>query len=57
MPDDAVIAAFEIHLEQREENLQRTGAGLLKRLSDLEDRAVMLWLPCSARAHQRASRL
>ena len=42
MPDDAVITAIEIHLEQLKENLRLTSAGLLKRLSDLEDRAVML---------------
>jgi hypothetical protein len=42
MPDDAVIAAFALDLEPREKNLRLTGAGLLKRLSDLEDRAVML---------------
>ena len=42
MPDDAVLAAFYLRLEQPEQDIQLTAAGLLKRFGDLEDRAVML---------------
>jgi hypothetical protein len=42
MSRHAVIAAFYLDLEQLEEDIQLTGARLLKRFRYLNDRAMML---------------
>jgi hypothetical protein len=42
MPNQAVIAVFDLGPEQLEAEIQLTGASLLERFGDLEDRVAML---------------
>jgi hypothetical protein len=42
LPRHPVVAALDVRPEQLEKNVQLTGAGLLKGLSNLKDRAMML---------------